>query len=500
MVLSHLGFYFRRTYVPEHPPDAYFRGDQQKSDQPSWYSLHLQPLVSLCLVSRRLCHIAQPFLYSEFMLGYGDSWRSDLYTWDDRLASFMKTIARRRDLAALVKRIYIHPCLIKPFEEEEVFESCYYPGLPHSVSFIEYYREDDTVNVLLEIGGALRLDLQQLSSKDLIAVLIAALPNLEHYSVQLTVARDQVVVTPKGLQTAGISCLPLNTIDACIRVAARDTHSDSRFLYISDHLGALLDVSMRLETLNLHMCRGLSPRGGTLPCLPNLKNIRLTYSRLDEPSLEGLLSCCKGLRSFSYEATSCPFSRYRDTTECSDHFYLTDAVRLLTRHRETLESVHIDLRKRGQKSDGLNPRAAVTFKDFDRLTHLFLNMDEFHTRFWAGTPEEDSVLLTQLLPSSIKSLHLAGQITDERPRLEKSLLDLARAASNGRFKRLEEVLLDEKEKFDNEDIVSVMLDAVGCRFGYDSWPMTKSTLGDGGESPRPNYEIEPFPDGPDPDL
>jgi hypothetical protein len=49
-------------------PNAYIHDDWQESGPPSWYSLKLQTLLSLCLVSRRLRNIAQPILYHEFML------------------------------------------------------------------------------------------------------------------------------------------------------------------------------------------------------------------------------------------------------------------------------------------------------------------------------------------------------------------------------------------------------------------------------------------------
>lgn len=93
------------------------------------YSLELQRLTSLCLVCRHLCGAVQPILYQEFMLGYGDSWRSDLYTWHGRLSSFMWTVAHRRDLAALVKRIYIHPYLVESFGKEKevlIFDSMWH--------------------------------------------------------------------------------------------------------------------------------------------------------------------------------------------------------------------------------------------------------------------------------------------------------------------------------------------------------------------------------------
>lgn len=74
-----------------------------------------------------------------------------------------------------------------------------------------------------------------------------------------------------------------------------------------------------------------------------------------------------------------------------------------------------------------------TFQEFTQLERLFLSLDEFHSLFWDVSPAEDHQLLVQLVPSSIVSLHLAGHIKNELPRLEKALLNLAEAAQTANF-------------------------------------------------------------------
>lgn len=76
-------------------------------------------LRTLCLVSRQLRQLVEPILYQGFMPGYSASCRSNFYTWDRRLTAFMRTVAHRRDLAAHVRRIYIHPYLITDLSIEE---------------------------------------------------------------------------------------------------------------------------------------------------------------------------------------------------------------------------------------------------------------------------------------------------------------------------------------------------------------------------------------------
>ncbi|KAL2133433.1 hypothetical protein VTI74DRAFT_2359 [Chaetomium olivicolor] len=108
-------------------PDGYFRssksgppGEQQHPDHPSWYSRNYRmALHSMCLVSRRFRYVAQSVLYHEFVPGYGDAWRSTRFSWDGRLASFVRTLVARPNLAALVERVYVQVYLLGPVTEEE---------------------------------------------------------------------------------------------------------------------------------------------------------------------------------------------------------------------------------------------------------------------------------------------------------------------------------------------------------------------------------------------
>ncbi|KAL5362316.1 hypothetical protein BJX96DRAFT_100120 [Aspergillus floccosus] len=499
IILGHLGFHCSGERPPE-PPDAYFCGEQQRSDQPSWYSLKLQPLVSLCLVSRRLRNIAQHILYHEFMLGYGDSWRSELYTWDGRLTSFMRTVAQRRDLAALVRRIYIHPYLLESFGEERIIEEhcgnapIWLVARAHPRQFIG---ENEAQAALREVAHALKIEeLQQLSARDLVTVLLLELPNLEHCSLQVGPYKEEIVRSA-ALRAARISHLPLKIMDVSLRASELEVFHGSLF-HIDKRVDALIGVSTRLETLNLHMCYGFSK--GPCPPLPNLKNLRLTFSRLSERDLKELLSSCRGLHSFFYEATDAPCDPNTEPLRGHNHFRLSHAVKYLSHHCETLRLLHLDLRKRGLTSYTPEPRANSRLKKFTALEHLFLNLDEFHTHFMAAETSGDRELLVELLPPSIVSLDLAGHITEELPRLKESLWGLAHAVSCGQFPELKQVRWDESEKLNDELGVRGIFTTAGVSFDYDSWPMSMSTLGDRQSSPHPNY-MNPWPPiEDDPDL
>ncbi|KAE8153223.1 hypothetical protein BDV25DRAFT_149886 [Aspergillus avenaceus] len=492
--MGYLGFHCGEAHPPE-PPNAYIHCDRQESDQPSWYSLKLQPLLSLCLVSKRLLNIVQPILYHDFMPGYGDSWRSDIYAWDRRLTSFMRTVAHRRDLAALVKRIYIHPYLIQKFSGEKgimEYDPMWHRDIFKVVRAEERKSigEDEAQDTLRDVAHALGIqELQQLSVHDLVTVLIRELPNLDRCSFQIGPYHEEIV-RRAGLCATGISGLSIRTIDISLRATSLSATHGNLF-DLGRCANTLLNASTSLKTLNLHMCKGISRRT-PFPSLPNLESLRLTYSRLSERELEGLLGSCNSLRRFHYEATYCPFTGYNSSYDCSDHFQLSNAVGYLARHRATLESLHFDLRCRGHSQDGPDHRAVFSFKEFTSLKHIFLNLDEFHTRFWAGHPAEDPELFVRLIPHSIESVHLAGRITDQLPRLEGSLLGLAEAVSRGRFPSLREVRWDRNEKVNCELTVSAIFTDAGVSFAYASWPLTQSTLGDDRKSPLPNY-LDPFP-------
>lgn len=137
----------------------------------------------------------------------------------------MRTMERRRDLAALVKWIYIHPYLLRSMSEE--------------------------AQDALEQSG------------DLIAILIAQLPKLEHCSLQVS-AFPVESVRASSLHAAGVSCLALRSVDISLHATARLT----QYSLFSLDLRArpIIELSARLETLDLHMCGGTWHHPPFPPC------------------------------------------------------------------------------------------------------------------------------------------------------------------------------------------------------------------------------------------
>jgi hypothetical protein len=360
----------------------------------------------------------------------------------------------------------------------------------------------DVRDVLGDVADALGIDaVRNFSEHDLIAVLISMLPNLQYCSLQLGVDNDDAA-PGAGLRAAGaILSLPIKTIELAMCAMA----CESRKLYgqvsIIQRASSLLTLSTGLETLNLHQYYGvMSDERDPIPAMPNLKNLRLTYSWLSEQTLQRLLSACGSLRTFYYEATFNP-ERYTIgyyplnlVYTGNIHFGLADAVRhLRSYHCNTLESVHLDLRMRGFTPCSPAPWSAFSFQDFTRLQHLFLTLDEFHTVYMDPHPIPKQGL-TSLLPSSLTSLYFAGQITPELPRIEQNLHGLAEAVSSGdQLPNLKVMRWDETDILSEKFLVDTMpiLSAAGVDFIYTAWPLSRSTLGESQSIGHPSF----FDDG-----
>lgn len=79
----------------------------------------LQTLFNLSLTSRLFYDLTLPLLYHEFSLGYKDIPGSHLPPQaGQRLVAFARTLLFRRDLAALVKRAFLHPKLVEQMGAE----------------------------------------------------------------------------------------------------------------------------------------------------------------------------------------------------------------------------------------------------------------------------------------------------------------------------------------------------------------------------------------------
>lgn len=500
-------------------PESYFRSPddrpQQQADERSWYLAdYRQPLVSLCLTSRRLRDVAQQVLHHEFVLGYGDSWRSASCSWDRRLTSFLRTVGTRADLAAAVRRVSLHPRLLEAAELGDVgavaelrrmgrglglgvadesappcyqerpgwtrprpptprrrddqfsrVRHCAYPAPKTRVMYVDSYTATESFRETHALG------------LELLAVLIGMLPSVERLSIQQTVV-DYDTPYLSGLRSMTTAKGPrqLKTLD----LATHDFSSELMIKVPSQAAGSLWLSGDTLQTLNLHMVNGFWSKSEDAPTFSSLKVLRLTKSHLSAVGLRVLLSCCTGgLTSFTYEAAGT--CRTMDGSQ----FHPPEAIESLRPHRHTLKALHLDLRGYvdSRLVQSMHP---ASLADFAALEDLFLSVDTLWRKDLTAVGDgiEDAALLARILPASTTLLSIAGARQDRRwRRLPAELLSLARAvtADEGRLARLRQVRCDSRWKRRlNEELgpeISSIFGAAGVEFGFDSLPLSRATVG-----------------------
>lgn len=250
---------------PNSDNEAFDAGLSTLSDQPGHHSL-----ASLCLVSRHCRNIAQVLLYRDFVprsgsRGPGDPPDDILRSWNAQVDSFVRTITKRRDLAALVKR----------------------------VTFNAYF---------LQVGS----DVYWTHPLMTVGFVASRLPNLEQYSLDF---RGSLGYKSSHFKTLSLRRRPVPggppPIDG----------SEYFFglLNSTSHVGSWDGAS--LHTLNLRMptaCdRSSSCRLSTSPRL-RIETLRVAQSGISPSELEGILSSCTDLRTFIYEAGKPSVSQLAD--------------------------------------------------------------------------------------------------------------------------------------------------------------------------------------------
>jgi len=489
-------------------PDDHFRpanrrcgqqDEHEDPDEPLWYSrTYRNSLYSMCLVSKRLRPVAQSVLYHEFVPGYGDHRHRPEVSWGRRLSSFVRTIAARPDLAAVVKRAFVHCFLLRPVTEAEAQATLSEVIGPGTHEYLAHFKDvqDWGRNPALQLLG----------------LLLALAPSLDRLSLQVD---NYCLGIPAGALSALGGLLQsrplakLKTLDVCDR---------SGYFSLEYHAKGILEtVGSAFATLNLHMCS--STRVPLQKKLHNISTIRITHSQLRRDDLTLLFQSCAApsLKSFLYETVNplenmeyCIFSgssrfSLRDPFPTktvhtqlmfnltvggydhdANHFQPSDAIRHLRLHKTTLESLHLDLRgigRPGLRGAGDERPLSETLRDFPTLKHVFISTSMLYNhRGKAPYATDDSELLTALLPPTITSLHLAGTLGTDTPRLARALLHLARMAG-AEFKTLRSVRCDVMAGYDgllDDYEIEETFAAIDVDFGYNTFPLSEPApdLGD----------------------
>ncbi|KAH7267904.1 hypothetical protein MRS44_011806 [Fusarium solani] len=445
------------------------RGKQQP-DAKSWYSIDRHALFSLSLTSKRFCDLAQPILYHEFVLGYGDSWLSESYTWEGRLVSFIRTLSRRSDLAHRVKVMYIHTSLFGRNTDESrtanrlvILEAAHALGidLPEAwrqrMSRVTDAESCDWPEVYQVFLGCYLDDKCELTERqrrhlhramtdgsfpgrrwmnaELVAILIAQTPHLEYLSLQGDNRWPSCGLAKSSLSALGVSNLPLKTLD----------------LGIGGY--PIIELAPGLETLNLHQYT--LHFGHSIPNMPSLRTLRVTDSLMLAVTLRKLLDACTGgLVAFEYEAA-------KDETQGlrGGHFQASDAIEYLDKHKSTLQVLHLDLSKRDVQMRKIPPDSSL--KEFSALKHVFINSMPLFGFIQKREQNVDSRVLIRLLPPSIASLTI--EKNHYRNFVKEALFDLAdwKIQNPGEFPNLTWVACRPKSK---SSTLASLFQAVGVNF------------------------------------
>ncbi|KAK9424268.1 putative F-box domain-containing protein [Seiridium unicorne] len=494
-------------------PDAYSCGNQQQPSEPSWYSLDRHALFSLCLTSRNLLEPAQAILYHEFMPGYGDSWRTTRYTWAGRLTNFLCTISRRPDLAAMVKRVHIDPKLMFFVSPEEcktaigLAAAKFMIGLPE---FADYLDGPESWSPFSWKGNHY-VDTQ--FSRELIHMLVLQLPELEHISFKTSYLNRQTMPRPRPIPSTAFRATT-QTGPSIKRIAAAQDKGSSTDL--DSFSSTLVPDTLEwippghLQELHLHMVTA----GGSLDLpslsLINLKTLRITSSRITRSALSSILSSIQALETFIYESAPTRNGTALDhrSESINDAFEPYDAVNCLQRHQASLIRLHLQMsgyKCPGVSNFGTGLGLVTSLRDFS-LKHLLINAEAICNSPRA-TPE-DAKLLESLLPTSLESLALSGNIYyfPFELRLVNGLLGLADAVMAERYPHLKRITCDEVMPMDKYDTHGIpdSFRAGGVVFELSSWPLSKPTRSGGedfwpdGVSPtRKAVELPPEDDDED---
>ncbi|KAH7140275.1 hypothetical protein B0J13DRAFT_446790 [Dactylonectria estremocensis] len=462
------------------------RGERKEGDA-SRYSEHYRlPLCSLSLTSKRFRDIAQPILHHEFVLGHGDSWKLEGSAWKKRLIHFMRTMRQRRDPAKLVKVASVHSRLITWIENQDArraflanSDAMYIDlpslwterakkGISNQPSHFNYFRK-----ALFDHGQGLEARAKESVGKryephyghgdhwlmsQLVAMLLALLPNLEHFSTRE--CRPILGESPgSSLADLQLLHLPVKTLD------------------LETWFSPLVELASSLETLNI---RGSWHSESSVPKMPNLKVLRLEpnfsispFRYLKEsPSFlqDILLACTGGLRTFAFEAPRAGGHRkYLDT----GHPELGRVLNLLHNHQKTLNCLHLDIRRviLPRVREYLHP----DLTDFTSLEHLLLSSDALPI---SPKDTKDYQFFNQKLPPSIKSLSFPVSRSINDPSLEKEIHWLAwsKTLEPTLLPNLRQVICDIEHPI--SDDVANKFGQVGVKFGYKLWNRFERTIGD----------------------
>lgn len=404
-------------------------------------------------------NVAQHVLHHEFILGYAHLEEPVAYSWRGRLTSFIRTVATRRDLAALVNTACLNPSLLSGVELGDACAVMRHAADALQVDLAEVWEkrrmnvQEQSRNVFSELHQHLFIghfdgvgqidDPFNLYRRDvvsgLLAVLFALLPNLKHLAFR-TGAGIFAYAPAAAMSALGVSKLPLRTLETGFppKYLSRSTQD-------LEHL--TLDCVHRLEEFDF----------------PRLKSVCLRGLCVREEDFDRIVeSCPDSLSSFTYETGRALETDIRVVKPLY-------AVAHLSKFRGTLESLRLDIRFTTLVFYRTRMDNLAGLEHFTALESLFLTTNVIYHGNNPELADQDS--LVNVLPPSIVSLTLAKTTLRIHQRLRQGLLGLAehRRRNPERFCKLKLVQCDAEEVC-LDSYVKEALGEVSIDLEYEEFP------------------------------
>ncbi|KAK0642102.1 hypothetical protein B0T16DRAFT_421026 [Cercophora newfieldiana] len=403
-------------YEPELVSDP----DQEPADPDATRSYAaLQDLRNVCLASKQLRDIAQPIMYQELALGYGQHHGSDTrggINFTGRLVALANTLVARPDLAARMLRVFLHPQLVKSAANGDA------ETILATVRRVERALEIPA-QPLDRMPWKLALLLQMLT--------VFLLPNLEHLA-----AGPYPALRPWNDDDS-----PLLFINGTVEMLQGLGYSLDSFKHLrsvefvncyrpsfSGEAYTPLDEYLRCRNIEMLTVRGSTElpfsksSDHTSIAESNLKHLRIVDPKevLWHRRNVWLFELLNKLESF-YFASGPP---------ARPHSILDLMMALKEGCGQSLRHLHLDLRF---SDTPLSETSLLSFKIFSALETLAITAQAVRP----GNDVPDSALLGHVLPSSLERLTFLPQAADFS--MYDALRGLRGDILNGLFPRLKQI-------------------------------------------------------------
>ncbi|KAK1854241.1 F-box domain protein [Colletotrichum chrysophilum] len=434
-------------------------------------------LAHLCRVSRRVCAVAQPFLFHQYCTGNLPA-ENDcglrgharcLPREDDKLPAFLHSIISRPDLSFHVRTLQIvetdEISGLTPDLSPLIFTASQKVRASHHAPTQEHLRtqvwqESRQPEALQRINRRkVHHWLEEL------AILLT--PKVE----MISIARDSFCQY-QHIKDSGVLLPSLRLIT--LRGVTRNQHVHEA--------AALFKAAPNLKVLNSMQCSlfdGLSPWNMSKPWTLSLGSLkRLVLSEIGFEDLALLLACCPKLREL--ELTAVNIHR----TAGIDYWDVSKLLQTLVPVRHQLRKLrltHSPSQRSGAEQRQWTDETSLSFRDFVQLEELAFDhtMLEYHTR---PTAFDDEILLgykvSDMLPTSLQKLQLLHV-------KKESLKDLKHLAGNASYRlpSLKLVHISFADGIDKRDVgykriddITVALQSAGMSVLWDTNHVSEKPL------------------------